>query len=127
MIDELIQNHPTLRFLNTSTPHIRVISYCGLVYEHTPNTSRKSLSFRVQLIDVPLHLVDHVGVKAFVDKTEMPEIILECQKGEYQRDNVFLFDKIKLNKPHRPRGITPCFLRFYVKLLTPLTPGRHSQ
>jgi hypothetical protein len=119
------ETHPTLRFLeqNPNTP-IFVYPFTVLAYEHVPK-ARKKIQFRVDVC-LPNEQIDCVGVKAFVfdDKhrrlNEDPTIIYSGEKPQYDGNISYIFKDLVLEKPKNSRGLTPCFLRFFVRLKQPL-------
>jgi hypothetical protein len=123
------ETHPTLRFVE-QTPHssfIFVFPLTVLAYEHVPKL-RKKIQFRVDVcLPLPNEQIECVGVKAFVFDNkrrclcEDPTIICCGDQPQFDGNNSFIFKELMLEKPKNPRGITPCFLRFFVKLKQPLS------
>lgn len=115
------ENHPTLRFLlNQQAFPIRVRPQNVLAYEHTPNATRKTIQFLIET-NFRSCEVQTVGVKAFIyDETqrtflEKPELIYNDPTCTIESEYNYRVE-VKLDKPKYFRGVSLCFLRFYIRL-----------
>lgn len=111
-----IHSHPTLRFLTAARPYIQVIPpFPVLAYEHTPQSKRKTLQFHVQISSIPKEDIVEVGVIPIVKEMERIDVIYAGGKAEpTEESGRYIFKNLQLDKP-KDRGVTCCFLRFYVR------------
>jgi hypothetical protein len=108
--------HPTIRFLTTSRPYIQVVPpFPILAYEHTPQTKRKTLHFLVNIFGITREDIAEVGVIAVVKGVERQDVVFAGGRAEPgDEPGKYVFKNLQLDKP-KDRGITPCFLRFFVR------------